>query len=378
MGEGTNVGKIFLDLIVRNTVEKQIREITAEGQRVAQNAFSGVENAAERMACGVTTQTGSVVKKSAAAIERASASLADTFNKPVALAQARLNQLEQTAVELSAKLEDEFHKDFSFKLFGYVTDDNKTVAQIQKQLDKVHSQIKAAEDRLAIEKEAAAQKAAAAAERAALRQAMAAPKAAEKAAAAAQKETLKREAAEQKAAAAAEKAAQKAAAAEAKAANRRKAVTAAMWKNMLSHTGNGAKAIASKISGIGKHFGRASKSANGFGTRLRGLVSGALVFNVLSNGLRRMTSYIGQTLASTDEMRSALANLKGAAANAASPLIQVLTPALAALANTAATVFSYVSRLLTLLTGKISNASSMAAKSASGTAAAVRHLPGPL
>ena len=115
-----------------------------------------------------------------------------------------------------------------------------------------------------------------------------------------------------------------------------------------------------------------TKSMGRFSRRITGLASSALIFNLLSSGLRQMTSYMGTALLSSASLRQALGNLQGAAATAAAPLIQVLTPALAALANAAATVFAYLAKLVAFLTGKTVSSAKAAAKGMSGTSKAAK------
>lgn len=144
----------------------------------------------------------------------------------------------------------------------------------------------------------------------------------------------------------------------------------------VKETFDKAKTVISKVgTAVSKLTGRlngAKKSAHRFGSGLREIASSALLFNGISLALRNIVSYFSETITSTDEMQKALTNLKGAAANAASPIIQVLTPALTALTNAAATALSYVSRLVTMLTGKVSNAAATAAKSAEKAASAAK------
>ncbi len=100
-------------------------------------------------------------------------------------------------------------------------------------------------------------------------------------------------------------------------------------------------------------------------------MSGALVFNVLSSGLRTLTNWMGTALLSSSSLRTALGNLQqGAAATAAAPIIQILTPALTALANAAAMVFSYIARLGGVFTGRTISASAGAAKAMNGVGSA--------
>ena len=115
-----------------------------------------------------------------------------------------------------------------------------------------------------------------------------------------------------------------------------------------------------------------TKSMGRFSRRITGLASSALIFNLLSSGLRQMTNYMGTALLSSASLRQALGNLQGAAATAAAPLIKILTPALTALANAAATVFAYLAKLVAFLTGKTVSSAKAAAKGMSGTSKAAK------
>lgn len=129
-------------------------------------------------------------------------------------------------------------------------------------------------------------------------------------------------------------------------------------------------AVASAAKGMAAKIQDATKGMRQFGSRLMSIASGALVFNLISAGLRNMTSYMGTALGQSTALSQALANLRGAAATAAAPLVQALAPALATLANAAATVFSYVAKLISLLTGKSLSSMQSTAKSMSGVGSA--------
>lgn len=126
----------------------------------------------------------------------------------------------------------------------------------------------------------------------------------------------------------------------------------------------------SKAQSVQERLAQAAQSTEHFRKRLAGLVSGALVFNVLSSGLRTLTNWMGTALLSSSSLRTALGNLQGAAATAAAPIIQILTPALTALANAAAMVFSYIARLVAFFTGRTISASAGAAKAMNGVGSA--------
>ena len=119
----------------------------------------------------------------------------------------------------------------------------------------------------------------------------------------------------------------------------------------------------------------ASKAMSRFGGRMREIVSGALLFNIISSGLSALVGWIGSALQSTSAFGQALRNLQGAASVAAAPLIDALGNALAYVINLLATAMSYLARFISMLTGKSLSAMKTSAKamnsygSAAGNAA---------
>lgn len=139
------------------------------------------------------------------------------------------------------------------------------------------------------------------------------------------------------------------------------------------------KKAAKALGTIGARINAATAGMRRFGRRIAEIASGALFFNLISAGLRNVTTYMGTALTASGALRTALGNLAGSAQTAAAPLIQVLTPALAALANAAATVFRYIAQLVAFLTGTTVSAAQQAAagvasvgSAASGTADQVK------
>lgn len=151
-------------------------------------------------------------------------------------------------------------------------------------------------------------------------------------------------------------------------------------RNAITRAFSGARvaigSLAKTIAGMSGGFSSIAKSAGRFGTRLRSIISGALVFNLISMGLRKIVSYFGSAISSSNEMKTALANLRGAAQSAAAPIIQVLTPALATLANVLATVLAYFAKILTLFTGTVSSAAKQAVGAAGAAKKAAKSLAG--
>lgn len=379
-----SAGVVYLDLIVRGAdIRKQVDSMMSAVRESIRKSMASVEKSTQASMGQVAGQAAAGVRKAAeSASKAAEGSLRGSFSRAVAMANIKVQELEREYARLS-----EAHK---AAISGPDSDKGDKAAQaLGAQRERAYSRLEAARDRLAAEVQAAAQKeadaeaaaaqkAAAAREReaqraldaqaaAALReidaQARAAQKAADAQARAAQQAAAAQEREARKAAAAQEAAAKKAEEAHRKAAE----ATKQKWKNALGALGKGLASplagVAGKIGSVFKRgFGSAERHASRFGTRLRGIVSGALIFNGISAGLRSLTQYFSSAIGQTSEMQSALANLKGAAATAAAPLIQVLAPALAALANVAARVFASIAQVISLLTGKSVASMASAAK----------------
>ena len=97
---------------------------------------------------------------------------------------------------------------------------------------------------------------------------------------------------------------------------------------------------------------RTSKAMGLLSRRLARIVSGALVFNLISSALRSVVNVMGTTIAKTNGVSTALGKLKGAAATAAAGLASALSPAIIGLLNLLTSLFNGFLRLLSLLTGK--------------------------
>ena len=154
-------------------------------------------------------------------------------------------------------------------------------------------------------------------------------------------ETQKAVAAQDKAAQAAEQRAVREQAAMAMAASGKSTATAGKSTTMAGKAQIAATAVA-----------RTSKAVRQLGRRLAGIVSGALVFNLISSALRSVVNVMGTTIAKTNGVSTALGKLKGAAATAAAGLASALSPAIIGLLNLLTSLINGFLRLLSLLTGK--------------------------
>ena len=154
-------------------------------------------------------------------------------------------------------------------------------------------------------------------------------------------ETQKAVTAQNKAAQAAEQRAVREQAAMAMAASGKSTATAGKSTTMAGKAQIAAAAVA-----------RTSKAVGQLGRRLAGIVSGALVFNLISSALRSVVNVMGTTIAKTNGVSTALGKLKGAAATAAAGLASALSPAIIGLLNLLTSLINGFLRLLFLLTGK--------------------------
>lgn len=114
----------------------------------------------------------------------------------------------------------------------------------------------------------------------------------------------------------------------------------------------------------------AEKAMKRFNSRMREIVSGALLFNIISSGLSGLVRWMGSALQSTDAFSSALRNLQGAASVAAAPLVNALGNALSYVINLLATGTSYLARFISMLTGKSLSAMKSSAKAMNSYGAA--------
>ena len=364
-----SAGAVYLDLVVRGTnIRKQVDGMMSAMRDSIRKPLGNVEKSTQESMERVAARAAAGAKKAAESTGKAvENSLNGSFSRAVAMANIKVQELEREYSRINEAYKAAISRPDSDK-------GDKAAQALGAQRERMYDRLEAARDRLAVEvqtaaqkeadvEQAAANKAAAAAERAKAKE----EAAAQRAAATAEREAARKEAAErraaEKAAAAQEVAAQRAEEAHRKAAE----ATKQRWEKALGTLGKGLASplagIAGKIGGVFKRgFNSAEKHAGHFKSRLRRIVSGALIFNGISAGLRSLTQYFSAAIGQTSEMQSALANLKGAAATAAAPLIQVLTPALAALANVAARVFASIAQVISLLTGKSVASMASAAK----------------
>lgn len=99
-------------------------------------------------------------------------------------------------------------------------------------------------------------------------------------------------------------------------------------------------------------YKNATKSARAFGKRLTSIMASALVFNVISKGLREITQYFGNALKSNKKFSDSWNTLKGAVLTAVQPIYEVLLPYLIMAINVAAKLARMIGSVFATLSGK--------------------------
>lgn len=122
----------------------------------------------------------------------------------------------------------------------------------------------------------------------------------------------------------------------------------------------------------------ASKAVTYFGSRLRQLVAGALIFNLISKALTTLVNGMGTAILKTNGVQQAFAQLKGSAATAAAGLASALAPVITWLINLINSLLNAFIRLISLITGKSIGAMKKQGKAISATGSAAKKASGEL
>ena len=138
----------------------------------------------------------------------------------------------------------------------------------------------------------------------------------------------------------------------------------------MRRAANSVHNLVARLKAVPAQIKRASESMHHFCVRLKNIVLGALVFNTVSAALRTMVNGLGNAIAKTDGVNSALARLKGAASTAAAGLSSALAPAITWVLNLLTSLINGFVKLISLLTGKSVSGMKQAAKNMNGVGSA--------
>lgn len=346
MPEGTSVGTIYFDLALKDTINAQLQAAAARTKAQVQHAFNGVGDQIQKSISATGTQ----------AAQAAGAA----WNKSVALAQLSLSK----AVRAFEESKNQLNAAMAQVKLG--EEAPKSVGALARRVDQRYAAIEDARQRLAIQVQAAAQRQAAAEQRAYDK----AAKAAEQAAVRQDNTTHAPPAKKVSLLSGFANLAKSGAGLLRPLSGKLSALLSASLGRVSAIGSRALGGLVFRLTQLDRRLASASTGCRSFTARLRGIVSGALIFNGISAGLRQVVSYLGSAALTSGQLKTALGNLQGAAATAAAPLVQVLAPALAALANAAAAVFACLAKIIALFTGKSVSAARTAAKSMAGVGSA--------
>lgn len=121
---------------------------------------------------------------------------------------------------------------------------------------------------------------------------------------------------------------------------------------------------------------RAKESASNFATRLKGVVTSALVFTVVSQGLAKFRDWMGRIIQTNDEASAAMARLRGSLLTLAQPLVNVLIPAFTVFVNLLTRIVNIVSRVVSSLFGTTVEQSAQAAENLYNESNAIESVAG--
>lgn len=116
---------------------------------------------------------------------------------------------------------------------------------------------------------------------------------------------------------------------------------------------------------------KVDKSASRFGRRLWEIGKSALVFNLISAGLRGMVSYMGTALKSNSQYTAQLAQLKGAWLTAFQPIYDFVLPGLLAIMRVLTTIGNALAAVLSFFSGKTATQSAKNAQALNKQAGAI-------
>lgn len=346
MPEATSVGTIYFDLALKDTINAQLQAAAARTKAQVQHAFNGVGDQIQKSISATGTQ----------AAQAAGAA----WNKSVALAQLSLSK----AVRAFEESKNQLNAAMAQVKLG--EEAPKSVDALARRVDQRYAAIEDARQRLAIQVQAAAQRQAAAEQRAYDK----AAKAAEQAAVRQDNTTHAPPAKKVSLLSGFANLAKSGAGLLRPLSGKLSALLSASLGRVSAIGSRALGGLVFRLTQLDRRLASASTGCRSFTARLRGIVSGALIFNGISAGLRQVVSYLGSAALTSGQLKTALGNLQGAAATAAAPLVQVLAPALAALANAAAAVFACLAKIIALFTGKSVSAARTAAKSMAGVGSA--------
>lgn len=104
--------------------------------------------------------------------------------------------------------------------------------------------------------------------------------------------------------------------------------------------------------GVEEGTKKSASSMQKLKNRIKEIAASALVFNVISSGLRQFMAWTGKAVKTNNQARQSIAQLKGALLTLAQPLVEVIIPAFTMLVSVLTRVVAVVAQLVSALFGK--------------------------
>lgn len=375
--QGSSAGAVWIDLLVKNTIGKQIEKLAAQTGAQAEKKFNEAGAKAGEAFDRSFEQSTKTLEKQVDAI---SAKTGQTFDRSVELAKCRLKELEDQFDTVGAKMDvmrqekaqsyanPMMTKRQSADAAQESLSQDKTFQKLEEKQERLNQQMEAAQNRLRIAVEASANK-----------QAKAEAAMAEKAAQAAERAGNREAAAAKRAADEAQRAQEKAAEAARRAHERAAQRVQNAWKKasgLVKRVQSGAAAAVKKS--WAKATGGITKMFHTIGRTMRRVfVLGALL--TFFHGLKdAMAGAIKQNA----QLSQSLAQVRGNLSNAFASIFTAALPALQAMMNGLAALTAKIASFLAALFGTTVSKSQAAANKlqsvGKGAAGASKKLEGAL
>ena len=129
-------------------------------------------------------------------------------------------------------------------------------------------------------------------------------------------------------------------------------ITAAANKEAAAEEKAARRAARAKEREAQKQLRKATKPIRRFNTRLREIATGALVFNLISAGLRKVTDYFGTALMANDQFAKSVKRLEGSLKTTLQPVLEAITPVLIKIVDWVNVAVQAIGRLFASLSGK--------------------------
>lgn len=133
-------------------------------------------------------------------------------------------------------------------------------------------------------------------------------------------------------------------------------------KNLLSSTGNGISKVGSSLANIfgeknplnsmSNKFTELNKKVSSFGKRITGLISSALIFNVMSSALSNLSTGLVSVLKSNSQFASSLNQIKANLLTAFAPIYEYVLPAINSLMSALSGITGAIASFVSSLFGK--------------------------